>query len=230
MRQHDIARPWLDYSALLDPSPMPLETGIKRLDDGSLLVAVRTDLHGCKGRMINWWFTFFETTQHIKWWHPVDHVEHRGWDANWKRGESFYGASIHAVESLAEIPPIPARLKFHHPASVFGEMAVDKAMADGSVSAIIAARIGFGEKTELDSQGDPLDGQMLHVVRDTPFGCVLRSRFILGMSNDDHAEPADDVGLALRRHCYTEFTFLSRFLPSLYYGEKANDEKIALPW
>lgn len=88
----------------------------------------------------------FETTQHIKWWHPVDHVEHRGWDANWKRGESFYGASIHAVESLAEIPPIPARLKFHHPASVFGEMAVDKAMADGSVSAIIAARIGFGEK------------------------------------------------------------------------------------
>ncbi|USX30578.1 hypothetical protein NHG68_16455 [Enterobacter sp. Z1] len=116
MRQHDSARPWLDYSALLDPSPMPLETGIKRLDDGSLLVAVRTDLHGCKGRMINWWFTFFETTQHIKWWHPVDHVEHRGWDANWKRGESFYGASIHAVESLAEIPPIPARLKFHHPA------------------------------------------------------------------------------------------------------------------
>lgn len=89
MRQHDIARPWLDYSALLDPSPMSLETGIKRLDDGSLLVAVRTDLHGCKGRMINWWFTFFETTQHIKWWHPVDHVEHRGWDANWKRGESF---------------------------------------------------------------------------------------------------------------------------------------------
>lgn len=50
------------------------------------------------------------------------------------------------------------------------------------------------------------------------------------MSNNDHAEPADDVGLALMRHCYTEFTFLSRFLPSLYYGEKANDEKIALPW
>ncbi|MFU2317095.1 hypothetical protein [Rahnella sp. PCH160] len=31
---------------------MPLETGIKRLDDGSLMVAVRTDLQGCKGRVI----------------------------------------------------------------------------------------------------------------------------------------------------------------------------------
>ncbi len=102
-------------------------------------------------------------------------------------------------------------------------------MADDCVSAIVAARIGFGEEVGLDSQGDPLDGQMLHIARDTPFGCVLRSRFILGMSNDDSGHPTDEMGLALIRHCYTEFTFLSRFLPSLYYGEKANDEEIALP-
>lgn len=79
------------------------ETGIQRREDGTLLVAVRTDLHGCKGRMLDWWFTFFETTQHIRWWHPVDHVEHRGWDAAWQRGRSYHGASIHAVESLADI-------------------------------------------------------------------------------------------------------------------------------
>ncbi|WP_240993952.1 DAPG hydrolase family protein [Rahnella sp. Larv3_ips] len=140
-----------------------------------------------------------------------------------------YGASIRAVESLAEIPPIPACLKFHNPASIFGEKTLEKAMADDCVSAIVAARIGFGEEVGLDSQGDPLDGQMLHIARDTPFGCVLRSRFILGMSNDDSGHPTDEMGLALIRHCYTEFTFLSRFLPSLYYGEKANDEEIALP-
>ena len=73
------------------------------------MVAVRTDLHGCKGRMLDWWFKFFETTQHIKWWHPHDHVEHRGWDSHWRRGESYVGASIHAVESLADIPPVAAR-------------------------------------------------------------------------------------------------------------------------
>ena len=92
-------------ATLLDPAPLRLETGITRLDNGLLVVAVRTDLHGCKGRMLDWWFKFFETTQHIKWWHPHDHVEHRGWDSHWRRGESYVGASIHAVESLADIPP-----------------------------------------------------------------------------------------------------------------------------
>ena len=56
------ARPWLDHHDLLDPAPMHLETGIQRREDGTMLVAVRTDLHGCKGRMLDWWFTFFETT------------------------------------------------------------------------------------------------------------------------------------------------------------------------
>jgi len=45
---------------------------------------------------------------------------------------------------------------------------------------------------------------------------VLRSRFVLG--------------LGLLRHCYTEFSFLSRLLPSLYYGERANGEAVPLPW
>ncbi|ECH9271794.1 hydrolase, partial [Salmonella enterica subsp. enterica] len=61
------ARAWLDHHDLLDPAPMHLETGIQRREDGTLLVAVRSDLHGCKGRMLDWWFTFFETTQHIRW-------------------------------------------------------------------------------------------------------------------------------------------------------------------
>lgn len=225
------AKPWLDHTPLLNPAPMALEMGVQRLENRSLLVAVRTDLHGCKGRMLDWWFTFFETTQHIKWWHPVDHVEHRGWDANWQRGKSYHGASISAVESLAEIPPVSAKLKFHDPRDVFSAQVVEDAFASQQVSAIVAARIGFGDHVKLDANGDPMSGQMLHVTRDTPFGCVLRSRFVLGL-DDDHAEhaPSEALGLALMRHCYTEFTFLSRFLPSLYYGEKANGEEIPLPW
>ncbi|MCH7343112.1 hydrolase [Pelomonas sp. CA6] len=225
------AKPWLDHTPLLNPAPMALEMGVQRLENRSLLVAVRTDLHGCKGRMLDWWFTFFETTQHIKWWHPVDHVEHRGWDANWQRGKSYHGASISAVESLAEIPPVSAKLKFHDPRDVFSAQVVEDAFASQQVSAIVAARIGFGDHVKLDANGDPMSGQMLHVTRDTPFGCVLRSRFVLGL-DDEHAEhaPSEALGLALMRHCYTEFTFLSRFLPSLYYGEKANGEEIPLPW
>jgi DAPG hydrolase PhiG domain len=36
---------------LLNPTPMPLETGYERLPDGVLHVACRTDLHGCTGEM-----------------------------------------------------------------------------------------------------------------------------------------------------------------------------------
>ncbi|QOT79482.1 DAPG hydrolase family protein [Cupriavidus basilensis] len=225
------ATPWLDHSALLDPSPMMIETGVQRLESGALMVAVRTDLHGCKGRMFDWWFKFFDTTQHIKWWHPVDHVEHRGWDDKWRKGENYYGASIHAVESLAEIPPVAAKLKFHDPATIFDPMKLKQALSDAHVSAVVAARIGFGEHVQLDDSGDPLNGQMLHVARDTDWGCVLRSRFVLGLDDQSTGSgPTDAMGLALMRHCYTEFTFLSRFLPSLYFGERANGEVVPLPW
>lgn len=216
---------------LLQIAPLRLETGISRLPSGCLVVAVRTDLHGCTGRMLDWWFKFFETTQHIKWWHPHDHVEHRGWDKHWKKGESYIGASIRAVESLADIPPVAAQLKFHDPRELFDAEQLDLAFAQKRASAAVYARIGFGEHIALDANGDPQDGQMVHLARDTPFGCVLRSRFLLGQSS---AQPAvdlpDELGLGLLRHCYSEFTYLSRFLPSLYYGEHANGEAAPLPW
>ena len=80
------------------------------------------------------------------------------------------------------------------------------------------------------THGDPLDGDMVHLARDTPFGCVLRSRFYLGKSSaQPERDAADELGLALLRHCYTEFTYLSRFLPSIYYGEHGNGEKPRCP-
>ena len=69
------------------------------------------------------------------------------------------------------------------------------------------------------------------LARDTPAGCVLRSRFLLGRNSADPVRDVPDVlGLNLLRHCYSEFTYLSRFLPSLYYGEGANGDKAPLPW
>ncbi|QGZ42329.1 hydrolase [Pseudoduganella flava] len=216
---------------LLDRAPLPLETGIARLPNGCLLVAVRTDLPGCRGRMVDWWFKFFETTQHIRWWHPHDHVAHYGWDRNWKKGQDYVGATIHAVESLAGIPPVAAQLKFRDPRELFGAGELADAEARGDISAAVYASIGFGDDIAVDDEGDPRDGRMLHLVRDTPYGCVLRSRFLLGLAADEprHAVP-DALGLNLMRHCYTEFTYLSRFLPSLYYGEHANGELAPLPW
>ena len=126
-------------------------------------------------------------------------------------------------------PPVAARLKFHDPAEAFGDARLRAATEAGDVSAAVYARIGFGDHAQLDAHGDPLDGDMVHLARDTPFGCA-RSRFYLGKSSaQPERDAADELGLALLRHCYTEFTYLSRFLPSIYYGEHGNGEKPRCP-
>lgn len=220
-----------DINHLLLPDPLHVEMGIERDENGIMTVAVRTDLQGCKGRMVEWWFTFFETTQHICWWHPHDHVEHHGWDDKWVKGQSYIGASIHAVESLGDIPPVAAKLKFREPSDFFEQEKLHQAIENQYISSAVCASIGFGDDIQMDTHGFPIDGKMVHLTRDTDFGCVLRSRFVLGASLENPLEQLPDaVGLGLMRHCYNEFTYLSRFLPSLYYGEHANDEKAPLPW
>ncbi|MBP2310668.1 hydrolase [Azospirillum melinis] len=231
-RSPDAARAGITHiDDLLNPAPVRLETGISRLESGALVVAVRTDLHGCKGRMLDWWFKQFDTTRHLHWWHPLDHVEHRGWDRHWRKGENYIGATIRAVEALGDIPPVSAVIKFHDPAELFAPEAYRMAVAGGRVSAAVYARIGFGDDVALDADGDPLDGQMVHVARDTSYGAVLRSRFILGQTGKaaGHELP-DAIGFGLLQHCYTEFSYLAKLLPSLYWGDRANRGDVPLLW
>ena len=68
---------------------------------------------------------------------------------------------------------------------------------------------------------------MVHLARDTPFGCGAQPLYLGKSSAQPERDAADELGLALLRHCYTEFTYLSRFLPSIYYGEHGNGEKPA---
>ena len=85
-----------EVNRLLDPTPLPLETGYERLPDGVLHVACRTDLHGCTGEMFEWWFRSRPDTQQYIWWHPVDHVS-----SDWLEGsQDTHVGSIHKVEEF----------------------------------------------------------------------------------------------------------------------------------
>ena len=142
------------------------------------------------------------------------------------KGESYVGASIEAVEWLAELPPVAARLKFHAAEDFFAPQPLRQARDAQALSAAVCARIGFGDQVALDDNGDPCDGEMLHLVRDTPYGCVLRSRFLLGKAcANAHDELPDDIGFNLMRHCYNEFSYLAQFLPSLYYAENGANRR-----
>lgn len=224
-----------ELDRLLDPTPMPLETGHERLPDGSLHVACRTDLHGCSGAMIEWWFRFRPTTQHYTWWHPVDHVS-----SEWLEAQpGTHIGSIHKVaESFSGSPVAQLLIQFRDPHEFFSAEAFEQAKREGRISAAICGRTGRSWDAPRDSEGRMLGSRTLHVARDTGWGCVLRSHFFLGhdlpaqgLSPAEVTERVPETAApALLMHCYNEMSCLSRFLPSLYIAEHRDHLPVQLPW
>ena len=99
-------------------------------------------------------------------------------------------------------------------------------------------RVGFSHEPPRTEEGAVLGGRVLHIACDTPWGSCLRSHFYLGQdlpslgANRQDLERAcpDELGRALLQHCYNEFTFLARFLPSLFLGENRARIGVELPW
>jgi hypothetical protein len=225
-----------EIAALLDPTPMPLETGYERLPDGTLHVACRTDMHGCAGEMFEWWFRFRPDTQQYIWWHPVDHRS-SVW-AGALAPDSHVGSEHVVVEELTGIPAKDLTIQFRDPAEFFDPGAYAAARSSGAVSAAVLARIAMSHRPERRPDGAVLGGRLLHIGRDTPWGLALRSHFYLGTDLPGaglapaqvEAEVPIELAMALLQHCYNEFTFLSKFMPSLFLGEHPDRTATPLPW
>jgi hypothetical protein len=225
-----------ECDALLHADPLRLETGYERFDDGVLHVACRTDLHGCSGEMFEWWFRSRPGTQQYIWWHPVDHVS-----SDWaETRDGTHVGSVHLVEEyFTGLPSERLAIQFRDATEFFAAAPYEKARADGRVSAAICARIAVSHEPQRDSEHRVIGGRLLHVARDTPWGCALRSHFYLGQDLPSLGLPPTEIegifpdvfGRALLQHCYNEFTYLSRFLPSLFIAENRNTHPITkLPW
>ncbi len=225
-----------EVGALLSAEPLPLEMGYERFEDGVLHVACRTDMRACSGAMFAWWFRFRPNTQQYVWWHPRDHVS-----SEWAevRADTHVG-SIHVVEEyFSGLPAEKLSIQFRDPHEFFDPADYAEAKSSGAISAAICGRVGFSHNPQRNERGEVLGGRLLHIARDTPWGCCLRSHFylgqddahVLGQSPEEVAQAAPDAfARALLQHCYNEFTFLSRFLPSLYLAEHRDRSPVALPW
>jgi len=224
-----------EVDRLLDPTPLPLETGYERLPDGVLHVACRTDLHGCTGEMFEWWFRSRPNTQQYIWWHPVDHL-HSEWEGG--SPDTHIGSSHLADEYFTGLPAQKVLIQFRPNEEFFDASAYAASRTEGRISASVCARIGMSWEPPRLPDGRVLGGRLLHMGRDTPWGCALRSHFYMGqdlpasgMSPEQVTEMVPEVfAQALVQHCYNEFTFLSRFLPSLFIGEHRDTRKVAVPW
>jgi len=201
-------------NALLEPGYLSFESGTLRLEDGQMHVASRTTMPGCKGRMVDFWFGFLRTTEQYKWWHPKDHV----W-CDWvgERDTGRYIGGTHQVHEYIGGELMKLKIHFRDPAEYLDV----SRFAEAGVSTAVCARVGL-----LDA---PVwAGHLIHLVRDTDYGCEMRSRFWLG-DTDPPAMAAsrearinlfpDLAGSGLHRHCNEEMGYLAEFLPRLYQRE-----------
>lgn len=56
---------------LLRPGFLPLETGVQRLPDGTLVAAALHHLPGCTVEMVQWWLARRKTHDEFVRWHPT---------------------------------------------------------------------------------------------------------------------------------------------------------------
>ena len=225
-----------DRERLLDPKPMPIELGYERLPGGVLHIAIRTNMIGCTGEMLEWWFASRPGDREYRWWHPLDHVASR-----WIEGEAgVVPGSIHLVEErFTELPAQSLSIQFCPPETFFPADAVAAARASGAVSALMCVRGGAGHEPHRTPDGHIIGTRLIHVGRDTPWGLVLRSHFFMGQDLADMVGmPAaklvalfpDPLAPNTLQHCYDEFTFLSQILPGIWRAESEKADAIMRPW
>ena len=216
---------------LLEPGTLPLENGWAQLADGTTFVAARTDFPGATAEMIDWWFAWHgEETERYKLWHPQAHLftqwrHPRGETAGLSDRERYLGNTSYVDEYVG---PTLHRLAIRFvPPEEFG-FDVD-AFEKAGVGTVVCARVG-------SSDGPVELGHLAHLMRETPTGCEMRSRFWLGdvhLRGFPEPNPLDGVLGAIGRrfllppragrdlfiHCVEEMNHLASFLPELHAQE-----------
>ncbi len=204
-----------EANRLLDPGYTDFEAGYVRLGDGQLHVAAWTTMMGCTGRMVEWWFGFLRNSEQYKWWHPTDHV----W-CEWvgERGTGRYIGGTHNVHEYIGGELAKLKIRFVDPSTYLDA----SRLSEAGISAAICGRVGL-----LDA---PIwTGHLMHLCRDTEYGCEMRSRFWLGDFDPPEMAPdretlvqlvPDRLGEGLLKHSHEEMSYLAGFLPGLYAREE----------
>lgn len=220
------ALPLAEIDRLLDPAPLPLETGWCTLPDAVRFVAVRTPMPGVSAAMVDWWFD----------WHPREPLRYRVWHPAAHTGNSVelpaeagakrhWGAVHHPVEDVGT-GTVHARIAFVPPRQLgFSTDALD----DPAVGTVVCGWVG-------DDRRRTRHSAMAHVFLREGDDLVLRSHFWLGAAIRPYlpaplADPAAallnrrrfrdlalprDLPPALARHCAEEYANLAALLPELH--------------
>ncbi|KAF2174212.1 hypothetical protein M409DRAFT_16478 [Zasmidium cellare ATCC 36951] len=211
--------------ALNQPGYLPLEDGYTFLDDGTLLLAIRSEMPpNFSGEMYDFWFSWhMNDTTKYKLWHPKQHqyaattYRTKLWGTTSFVSE-YIGATADKI-SISFFDPSLLNFTTTNPSTGVETLvaAFAKTFRHTKRDATAMAKRGF----------KPWDTVLIHQVRRTPDGggYEVRSRFWLGSWLVRRLRVVGDPeGLArdLCVHCREEMTHLGRFLPGLF-GEFGGD-------
>jgi hypothetical protein len=213
-----------EVDSLLDPSPLPAETGWCTLADGVGYVAVRTAMPAVTAEMVDWWFDWHprESTRY-RVWHPAAHLRNSLIEPARQAAKAHWGAVHHPVEDIGTGQE-SLRIEFMAPSRL--GMSTD-ALDLAEVATVVCGLAG-------DQRRRVSHTIMFHVFLNHGAGVVLRSRFWIGAAvrpygragalgaallNNRVARRAiipGGVPAALARHCAEEYANLASLLPELY--------------
>ncbi len=228
----DKALPLERVGELLNPGYLPMETGWARLDNGLMYVAAHTPMPGVTGDMIDWWFSWHDTGNAYHLWHPRDHIS-----AIWQHPvdrtlpirQQYIGNTSQIIEYIGSKEEW-LNVWFQKPETYFDV----SRFASSGIATAVCARGGLRRENIWSAH-------LIHLMRNTPDGVEMRSRFWLG---DVDASPKgwlgklltpflnrpatrrrnvpDHAGRDLMLHCAEEMHHLGQLLPELYrrFGPK----------
>ena len=233
------ALPFENINDLLNPGYLSLENGYCQMPDGSVFVAVLTEMPNVTGEMLDWWF----------WWHPINALRYKVWypEAHFKNSvdvdideytnrkgpyaKRYWNVTNYPIEDIGTGKETLS-IKFIRPSDFgFDETRFDEA----DVATAICGIAGSVSKKITQHT------YMCHFVRKKNNGVEMRSRFWVGHTviKSGFSEVSivnrlintkimknlllpRKVGYALAMHCAQEYNNLADILPELFanYREK----------
>lgn len=211
---------------LLDPAPLPVETGWCFGADRVGHVAVRTEMPGVSPEMVEWWFDWHpHDPDRYRLWHPLAHRDNSIEPPAGRGAKPYWGAVHHPVEDVGT-GVVRARIAFQPPSAIgFSGDVLD----DPEVATIVCGYVGDDTRRLRHSL-------LAHVFLAGEEGLMLRSHFWLGTAIRPYlpaplagpiaaavnnrlvrrlALPAD-LPRSLATHCAEEFANLAALLPELH--------------
>lgn len=215
---------------LLDPAPMQLETGVERLENGGLHVAMQFLMERCTADMLDYWFGAQPDTEMYKLWHPGAHISSEWGEFTPDHVPGKVHGSTHLSTENVGMGATDATLSFIDPIEIFGAEALAEAKARGGADVVLYASCGMGPRDRLqrDAKGRVIGDHQFIVGRDTPFGLVVRLHFWLGADLELPPEEVEklfpvELGLGVMNHGLNEFHILGKVIPSYYLRDRWKD-------